>query len=120
MGLVVRAFPLTAGGAEALEAFAEEVRTQKAEQARDFFARHNVERETWHVQDTPMGPWVIGVTQLSDDPQAVGQRYAASVEAFDAWFKAKVLEITGVDVNEQPLGPPTRLVFDTADAGLAP
>lgn len=64
MNLIVRAFPLLGDDVTALEEFAEQLRDEKSRETRDFYARYGVARETWHVQQTPSGPWVIGVTEL--------------------------------------------------------
>lgn len=45
------------------------------------------------------------------------QQYAASREEFASWFKGRVKDITGVDPNMEPLGPPTDQVFDSAGGG---
>jgi hypothetical protein len=114
MSLVVRAYPLPRGR-QALEAFAEELRGERAQQTRDFYERYGA-RETWHVQETEHGTWVIGVTQLDGRTMVdVGAEYAATTAEFDSWFKQRVLEVTGIDPNSEPLGPPTQLVFDSAE-----
>jgi hypothetical protein len=46
-----------------------------------------------------------------------GAEYAAATGEFERWFKERVHAITGVDPNEDPLGPPTPCIFDSR-AGL--
>ena len=91
-------------------------------EARDFYARYGVSRESWHVQRTPHGTWIIGVTQLGDMPVDVAARqFGESERPFDRWFKDQILRLSGVNVDEQPLGPPTECIFDTAGvSGPAP
>ena len=55
------------------------------------------------------------VTEL-DNPAEAAPRFADAVAEFDVWFKAKVLAVTGVDLNATPLGPPTVEVFGWAEA----
>jgi hypothetical protein len=40
------------------------------------------------------------------------QEYAETNEPFAAWFKQRVIDVTGVDPNKTPLGPPSDQVFD--------
>jgi hypothetical protein len=39
-----------------------------------------------------------------DFAQALGQ-FAASLDEFDLWFKRRLAEVTGVDLNHPPPGP---------------
>jgi hypothetical protein len=116
MQLIVRAFPVLPGKEDAMRAFADAVQTTRADEAAEFYRRMGVARETWHLQETPHGPWVIGVTQLDDRPiEAAAAEYAASELPFDRWFKDEVERITGIAPDAEPLGPPTRLLFDTEE-----
>ena len=109
MPLVVRAFPLRAPVSE-LQAFASELTGPRASDAEQFYRHYGVDYESWHVQQTPNGPWVIAVTELAD-PAEAAPRYADARHEFHAWFKDQVLSLTGVDPNKTPLGPPTTEVF---------
>jgi hypothetical protein len=116
MDLAVRAFPLRDGQETALRDFAAELKGRRSAEAADFYRRFGVSRETWHLQDTPSGPWVIAVTLSSGRPiSEAASEYAGSAVEFDQWFKQQVLSLTGVDPETQPLGPPTECVFDTQD-----
>ena len=112
MSLIVRAFPLR-GSLQELEAFAAALMQRKAE-ADAFYRQYGVSSESWHVQVTSEGSWVIAVTAVDDAAQAA-ERYASSSVAFDRWFKKQVLALTGVDPDQQPLGPPTTQVFAWED-----
>jgi hypothetical protein len=109
MSLVVRAFPLR-GSVSDLEAFASELSGARASDAEQFYRHYGVDHESWHVQQTTQGPWVIAVTALAN-PTEAANRYANATEEFHVWFKNEVLRLTGVDPNKTPLGPPTREVF---------
>jgi hypothetical protein len=111
MPLLVRAFPLRRP-IEELHQFAQELAARRAE-TDAFYGGFGIRRETWHVQETPAGPWIIGVTEIADAAEAAS-RYAASTTAFDAWFKRSIEHLSGVDPDQQPLGPPTRQVFEWA------
>jgi len=109
MALVVRAFPLRGPVAD-LQAFASELTGARASDAERFYRHYGVDHESWHLQQTPSGPWVIAVTSLAD-PVEAASRYADATEEFHVWFKDQVLSLTGVDPNKTPLGPPTTQVF---------
>ena len=115
MPLLVRAFPLKAPVAD-LKQFAQELAAKRPE-TDAFYRKYGVTHESWHVQETPTGPWVIGVAKLAD-PTEAGPRYAASTEDFDAWFKDRVLRLSGIDLNRSPLGPQTTQVFEWSDKAV--
>ena len=115
MPRVVRAFPLRSSRSE-LESFAAQLNGARAKEALRFFQHYGVKSESWHLQDTPSGPWVIAVTEL-DDPAEAAPRFADAIAEFDVWFKGRVLAVTGVDLNTTPLGPPTTEVFAWSKSG---
>jgi hypothetical protein len=121
MDLIVRAYPIPAANVEDLRRMAATILKERADEAVAFYARYGVSRETWHLQQTPHGWWVIGVTEVRDQPVAVvADRYKQSEEPFDRWFKNQVHAISGINPDEEPLGPPTECLFDTAALAGAP
>lgn len=113
MPLVVRAFPLVKPVKD-LQAFAAALSTERNAGATAFYRQFGISHESWHLQETPSGPWVIAVTVI-DDPKESAPRYAKSSAEFDRWFKDQVRQISGVDADQQPLGPPTMPVFVWSD-----
>jgi hypothetical protein len=57
---------------------------------------------------------VIGLTRV-DSPEESAPRFANSTAEFDSWFKSQIKHVSGVDPNQQPLGPPTRQIFEWSD-----
>ena len=112
MPLVVRAFPVRKS-VQDLAAFAAELKVRR-EAAGGFYRSFGVSHESWYLQQTPAGPWVIVVNAV-DDPGESAPRYARSNQEFDRWFKSQVLDLTGVDADKDPLGPPTSLVYEWSD-----
>jgi len=117
MSLLVRAFPVVCDRRE-IEKFAAEMHARAAD-TRRFYEGLGVRRESWFFQDTPRGALVIGVTDVAD-VEVAGREYAQTTEHFAAWFKDRVYELSGIDPNVQPLGPPTELIFDSSGAELPP
>jgi len=109
MSFLVRAFPLRQSLA-AFNAFVGELQGARRADTDAFYQAYGVEHESWHVQQTDHGPWVIVVTLLASAQQAAPQ-YAQANDAFASWFKGNVLALSGVDPSVAPLGPPTTEVF---------
>jgi hypothetical protein len=112
MPLVVRAFPVLPGREDNVRALASDIAGPRREEACDFYRRFGVTHESWHLQQTPHGPWVIAVTELTDEPEKTAQAYAGSVHEYDRWFKEQVLQLSGIDPEREPLGPPTETLLD--------
>ena len=115
MSIVLRAFPLRKPVDELLK-FVAAMQGEREAGTSAFYKRFGVTHESWHVQETPAGPWVIALA-IIDDPAEAGARYAVASEEYESWFKAQVLHLTGIDANVQPLGPPTKQVFAWSDPG---
>jgi hypothetical protein len=113
MSLLVRAFPLKANVAD-LEKFTAALNGPRKEQAVAMREVLGVTHESWYLQETESGPWVIALSQVEDVAQTA-PKFAAARDDFPAWFKDSILQLTGVDTNKDPLGPPTRLVYEWSD-----
>ena len=113
MPIVVRAFPLIRPVQE-LHKFASALSGERSAEAAQFYRQYGISHESWHLQETPNGPWIIGVTRV-DNPQEAAPRYAKASEEFHLWFKSQVLHLSGVDPTTAPLGPPTTQVFAWSD-----
>jgi hypothetical protein len=118
MPSVVRAFPLRASRSE-LENFAAALKGDRSADADRFYRNYGITHESWHLQDTPHGPWVIAVSEIRD-PAESAPRYAQATEEFHVWFKSRVLSLSGVDPTSMPLGPPTHEIFSWTDAAKQP
>lgn len=108
--LIVRAFSVRSRAA--VEEFAREL-NQRSDESRQFYESFGITREAWFFQSWDHGDIVIGVTEAQEPVRENADEYAATREGFAAWFKQRVMDVTGVDPNVTPLGPPTDLVFDS-------
>ncbi|MBM3116936.1 hypothetical protein [Jeongeupia naejangsanensis] len=113
MPIVVRAFPLLQP-VEAMNAFIAALAGERKQEAEQFFRHYGVSHESWHLQETGNGPWVIAISMV-DDPAAAAACYANASEEFHCWFRAQVQQLSGVDPQQAPLGPPTTCVFNWFD-----
>lgn len=114
MSLLVRAFPLQAPR-EDLDAFIAALEGERQAERADFYQAHGVSHESWYVQETPTGPWVIGLTQVADVRQAAPQ-FQSTQTGFTRWFKDRIRNLSGVDPDREPLGPATTLVYEWSDS----
>ncbi|WP_434425711.1 hypothetical protein [Nannocystis pusilla] len=115
MSYAVRAFPLRRPVGE-LMAFVAALRGSRRAEAEAAYRRYGVLLDTWHIQDTPFGPWVLVVTRIDDCADI--EAYAASSDEFEVWFKSTVLALSGSDPNKAPLGPPTTELYTWTGATI--
>lgn len=94
------------------------MREGRASEAGAFYRRFGVAREAWFWQETPQGAFIIAVTE-ADDPEEAAREYAEADEPFESWFKAEALRLTGVNLNEAPLGPASEKLFEWVDRSRA-
>lgn len=72
-------------------------------------AQTTVTKESWFLQETPMGDFLI-VYYQAPDPDKVHAALAVSDEPFDVWFRAQVLDITGIDISTPMTGLPSQIL----------
>jgi hypothetical protein len=103
MGVFNGAFPILAGKEAAARDFAAETIGARKAGFEALQAQSNISRETWALQETPMGSFML-VWFEGDVEKAFGDLAADSSE-FATWFRAQVVELTGVDLGAPPEGP---------------
>jgi hypothetical protein len=113
MPIIVRAFPLSRP-LEEVRGFTTVLGGERRAELDAFYRSYGISHESWHLQETPSGPWVIVVTS-GDIPEDAVSRYALASDGFEAWFKSQVGQLTGIDLNAAPLGPPTTSIFAWSD-----
>lgn len=101
-------FPLLPGKRHALAQFVSELNGEH--RAAHDRSHSMVSRESWFMQPTPQGDLVI-VYLESPDPTEVFAELAVSRNAFEVWFRAQVLNLTGMDLTMlPPFCLPTRIL----------
>lgn len=111
MPFVVRAFPLLPGKEEELRQMFAELSGPRCAEAAEFYGSFSVTHESAYLQQTPNGALVIAVTEVGEPVQEQARAYAASQRPFDRWFKDSIKQLTGIDPDSEPLGPPTEELF---------
>ena len=71
--------------------------------------RIGIVKEHWFLQQTPQGDLLLAYMDSPNFAQALGQ-FSASQDEFDQWFKRRLAEVTGVDLNNPPPGPLSELL----------
>jgi hypothetical protein len=117
MAMIVRAFPVLPGKEDAALEFAQTAADSRRSDMVSFLRSFGVRRETWHMQRTPHGAFVIVVTDVENPPLENARAYGASQGAFERWFKDNIKALCGVDPDLEPMGPATETIFqwDSAD-----
>ena len=110
MGVFNGMFPIQAGKEEAARAFAAETVGARRDEFDAHCARGDMTRETWTLQETPMGSFML-VWFEGDVEKAFGDLATNDAE-FTTWFRAQVLDVTGVDMSVPPEGPPPAVLVD--------
>ena len=103
------AFPIQAGKEEAARAFAAETAGPRRPDLEAHLMRASVTRETWALQETPMGSLML-VWFEGDVEKAFADLTADS--EYTNWFRAQVLDICGVDLGTPSDDPPPAVLVD--------
>lgn len=111
MASLAFAVPILPGKTEDLKRLAEEIKGPRRSEFEESQRRLGVTRENWYIQETPQGDTLV-VYMEAANPVGVLQGIAASQEPFERWFKEKVLEINGMDLNQPPPGPPAEVILE--------
>lgn len=65
--------------------------------------RIGIVKESWFLQHLEQYDVLIVYLEGRNVPDSL-QQFALSRDAFDLWFKSRMLEVTGVDLNTPPRG----------------
>jgi hypothetical protein len=74
-------------------------------------ARSGLTRETWALQETPMGSFML-VWFEAPDIEKTFTELATSGEEFSIWFRGQVKDVTGVDLGAPPESPLPDVLVD--------
>ena len=65
--------------------------------------RIGISKEVWYLATLPSGDHLIAYMESEDFNRALGM-FVQSQDAFDLWFKQRLAEVTGLDLNDPPPG----------------
>jgi hypothetical protein len=103
-------FPIQAGREEDARAFAAEAVGARLAGFEAHHARSDTTRETWALQETPMGSFML--VWFEGDVEKAFADLATNDAEFVTWFRSRVLDLTGVDLAAPADGPPPAVLVD--------
>ena len=110
MGVFNGMFPVIAGKEADARAFAAETMGARKADFEALQARSKVTRETWALQETPMGSFIL--VWFEGDVEQAFADLAADTSEFGTWFRGRVLDVTGVDLAAPSDAPPPDVLVD--------
>lgn len=110
MGVFNGMFPIVAGKEADARAFAAETVGDRKADFEALQARSGVTRETWAIQDTPMGSFML--VWFEGNVEQAFTDLATDTGEFTTWFRGQVKDVTGVDLGAPPEGPPPDVIVD--------
>ena len=110
MKALVLALPIVRGKEEEWRRFAQELKETYPREYEDLRRRLGIRAERVWLMQAACGEVALAYAEF-EAPQEVIQRLAASDEPFDAWFKEKLLELHGYDLDGPHPKPAPELVF---------
>ena len=110
MGVFNGMFPIQAGKEEDARAFAAETMGARRAGFEAHHARAGNTRETWALQETPMGSFIL--VWFEGDVEKAFADLATNDSDYMRWFRGRVLDVTGVDLSAPPDGPPPAVLVD--------
>jgi hypothetical protein len=111
MNQALFALPILPGKTEAARAFLQEMNGPRKQELAACGQSVGVTKEVWAIQQTPQGDMYVAYVTGEDIAQAFTQ-LAASQTEFDRWFKQRVQETTGADLNTRPAGPLSEILAE--------
>ena len=101
MDHVCLVFPILPGKTEDARDFQRELDTTRKPDYDRSERRIGVTREYWYIASLPSGDHLIAYFDAADVNQAFAT-FVPSQDEFDLWFKRRLNDVTGVDLNNPP------------------
>lgn len=95
--------PILDGKSNDARSFMAELETERKGDYARSEQRIGVTREHWFLAETPVGPQFVAYMESPDFNNALGT-FVQSQDAFDLWFKQRLNDSTGLDLNNPPAG----------------
>jgi hypothetical protein len=103
-------FPIQTGKEADARAFAAETIGARRPDYEAHLARVGITRETWALQETPMGS--LMVVWFEGDVEKAFTDLATDNSEYMKWFRAQVLDLTGVDLATPSNDAPPAVLID--------
>jgi hypothetical protein len=106
------AFPILPGKEQEGKDFAAACVGERRKGFEAQLARSEISRETWSLQETPMGSFMLVWFEAPDIEKSFTE-LATSSDEFTVWFRGQVKDVTGVDLGAPPEGPLPDVLVDS-------
>lgn len=105
------AFPILPGKEQAGRDFAAACMGERRKGFDELQTTSRLTRETWALQETPMGSFMLVWFEAPDIEKAFVDLATANND-FTNWFIGQVKDLTGVDLSAPPESPPPDVLVD--------
>ena len=96
--------PITPGKTQDARDFMRELEEQRKPDYGRSERRIGITKEAWYLARTPGGDQFVAYMETPDFGHALSL-FSGSQDEFDLWFKRRLADSTGLDLNTAPSGP---------------
>jgi hypothetical protein len=96
--------PVIAGRADDARAFMRELEDSRMDEYARSEERIGITKEVWYLAELPVGEILVAYMETDDFASALAQ-FSESRDDFDMWFKRRLSDSTGVNLNKPPNAP---------------
>ncbi len=101
MDQICLVLPILPGKSEGARAFQRELDGPRMLEYDSSERRIGITKEVWFIATTPAGDELVAYIESQDFGKAFGM-FVESRDPFDMWFKERLADATGVDLNDPP------------------
>jgi hypothetical protein len=102
MDQICLVMPVLPGRADDATEFMRELERDRRSAYGDSEQRIGIDKEVWFLASGPQEVSLLAYIEASDFATAL-ERFSSSSDEFDAWFKSRLAEVTGIDLNDPPV-----------------
>jgi len=93
--------PVVSGRTDDVRDFMRELEESRKEEYARSEERIGITKELWYLAPLPAGEVLVAYMETDDFGRALGL-FSQSRDSFDMWFKQRLLDVTGIDLNDPP------------------
>jgi hypothetical protein len=101
MEQVCLVLPIQEGHADDARDFMRELEASRKPDYARSEERIGITKEAWFLAGVPTGEVLVGYMETGDFANALGL-FSSSRDGFDLWFKQRMADCTGIDLNNPP------------------
>jgi hypothetical protein len=101
MQQICLALPVVPGHGGDARGFMQELEASRKREYARSEERIGITKEVWYLAPLPAGEVLVAYMETDDFGAALGS-FSQSRDDFDLWFKRRLADVTGVDLNDPP------------------